>query len=172
MSRVADFVATVGVLLIENQPFTPWRGPVPPALTGARAWHLPTAGGPLVLTVLPADGLDEAEVIAQWYDWMEASRAADTLLLLAYGEAPPEAPLPGLDGAWQVWRADLPGERLIRSAPASTDVPLFQVVDALVGAFFKGTTMKPEDLQEEEQARAEGAEPFGRYMERRRSPAT
>ncbi|HEY9722628.1 MAG TPA: rhomboid family intramembrane serine protease [Oscillatoriaceae cyanobacterium] len=173
MSRLEAFTATVGVLLIENHPGRPWRSPVPPALAGARGWYLPTAAGPHLLFVVPADAwsaedLDEAR--QQWRAWLSALRAAGSVLLLAYDEVPPPPP-EAQEEIWPVWMVDLGAQRVERPEPPE-ETPFLAIADALLARYFHGVQYELPDLLEQEQARLEGKQPYGVFLRRQKTPAS
>lgn len=178
MSRTESFLATVGVLLIENNPCLPWRSPLPPALTGARGWYLPSGAGPMILLVLAADGLGSTELTeiqAQWRAWLETLRAGESLLCLTWEETPgaglPAAEL-GADGPWPVWLVDLQAERVERLEPPDEEAPFAQTVDGVVASYFDGAKMRLSDLAEQERARSAGEVPFGVFLASQRPMAT
>lgn len=177
MSSTADFVATVGVQLIENHPCQPWRAPLPPALATARGWFQASSTGPRMLFVIDAARWPQeavAEAITQWRLWLEALRADDSVLIVVWPEFSEEAELAAAEqeGPWQVWLVDLEDRRLARSAPLEADRPFAQVADDAVANFFAGNRLHLADLEEQEAARLTGKVPFGTFLESQKTPAT
>jgi membrane associated rhomboid family serine protease len=177
MFSIADFVATVGVQLIENHPCQPWRSPSPPALADARGWYQPTAAGPMLLFILDAGSWapeQVAEAITQWRSWLEALRACDSVLIVVWPDFSEEAEAAAADqeGPWQVWLVDLEEGRLARNTPPETDRPFTRVAEDAIAAYMAGNRLKPADLEEQEEARLTGKMPFGAFLDSQKTPAT